>query len=73
MTNMEIKLCKVKQYNSSYKQIVMVNGESAVIVNGAKIASDCIAYLMGNTVTISDGRVKKQLDAIRSKYMGKAS
>lgn len=62
---MEIKVEKVKQYNSTYKHVVMVNGKPVCITDSSKRASLIVAYLTGYAVDINDGSVEKVLVEIR--------
>lgn len=62
---MDIKVEKVKQYNSTYKNVLMVDGTPICIVAGDKKASECIQYLSGYNVNINDGKIKKILDKYR--------
>ena len=61
---MEITQIKVKQYNSTYKIIVLVNETPICITKSGKRASDIVSYLRGYDVEINDGKIKKQLDKI---------
>lgn len=63
---MNIKVEKVKQYNSTYKNVLMVDGTPICIVAGDKKASECIQYLSGYNVNIYDGKIKKILDKHRT-------
>lgn len=62
---MKIEIVKVKQYNSTYKHIVMVNDIPVCITEGSKRASECIQYLSGYNADINDGKVRKILDKYR--------
>ena len=59
---MDIKIVKVKQYNSTYKNVLMVDGVPICIVAGDKKVNDCIQYLSGYNADISDGKIKKVLN-----------
>ena len=59
---MNIKVLRAKQYNSTYKYILLINGEAVVIAKSETTVNKCIAYLSDNSVELSDGKVKKQLD-----------
>ena len=59
---MNIKTYKIKQYNSTYKHILVVDGVPVCATQGGKQMSKCIQYLSGYNVNISDGRIKKILD-----------
>lgn len=62
---MNITQTRVKQYNSTYKTIVSVNGTPVCIAQSRKKASEIVSYLSGYEVNIYDGKLKKQLDKIR--------
>lgn len=61
---MKIETFKVKQYNSTYKHILMVDGKPILITESANRLNTCIAYLYDKTVEINDGVIKKALDKI---------
>ena len=62
---MNITTKRVKQYNSTTKTVIMVNGDPVCIVRGCgKTVSNIIAYLNGYDVPIADGVIKKALDKI---------
>lgn len=62
---MDIRLLKVKQYNSTYKRILMIDDNPVCIVASDKRASECIQYLNGYNADINDGKIKKILDKYR--------
>lgn len=64
---MKIIQTRVKQYNSTYKTIISVDGIPVCITRSNKRASDIVSYLSGYEVEINDGKLKKQLDKIRVK------
>lgn len=68
---MDIKVIRVKHYNSNYKRLVMVDGEPVCIVSSGKRASECIQYLCGYNADINDGKIKKLLDRYRLPSVGK--
>lgn len=63
---MKITQTRVKQYNSTYKTVVSVDGVPVCITRSNKRASDIMSYLSGYEVEINDGKLKKQLDKIRN-------
>lgn len=72
---MNITTKRVKQYNSTTKTVIMVNGDPVCIVQGCgKTVSNIIAYLNGYDMPISDNAVKKALDKViwRDKMNGKS-
>lgn len=65
---MQITTKRIKQYNSTTKTVVMVDGEPICIVSGCgRTVSNIMAYLNGYDVLIADGKIKKMLDKIREK------
>ena len=56
---------KVKQYNSTYKHVLMVDGIPVCVTESDKRASECIQYLNGYNADINDGKIKKILDKYR--------
>lgn len=64
---MNITTHRIKQYNSTYKTVVCVDGEPICIVAGVgKTLSNVIAYLNGYDADIADGKIKKALDMCRA-------
>lgn len=68
---MKIEEIKVKQYNSTYKHIVMVDGIPVCITKSGKRASECIQYLSGYNADINDGKIRKILDKYRTTPVNK--
>ncbi len=65
---MQIDTYRVKQYNSTTKTVITVDGDPVCIVAGKGITvSNVIAYLQGCDVEIKDGAIKKDLDKVRKK------
>ena len=63
---MNINAYRVKQYNSTTKTVITVDGVPVCIVAGKGItASNVMAYLQGYDVEIKDGAVKKVLDKVK--------
>ena len=62
---MEISVAKVKQYNSTYKFVLVVNGNPVCATRSPKTMGDCVAYLMNRTPLLSDGKIMKILDKVR--------
>lgn len=61
-----ISAYRVKQYNSTTKTVITVDGVPVCIVAGKGItASNVMAYLQGCDVEIKDGAVKKILDKVK--------
>ena len=63
---MNITQTRVKQYNSTYKTVISVDGVPVCITRSNKRASDIMSYISGYEVEINDGKLKKQLDKIRN-------
>ena len=61
----EISVVKAKQYSSTYKHILMINGVPAVIVRGNQSLSDCISYFMNGEPELKDGKIMKILENIK--------
>lgn len=61
---MDIQTFKVKQYNSTYKHVLVVDGKPVLITQSANRLSKCIAYLLDKRVEIKDGTIKKILDSV---------
>lgn len=69
---MYITTCRIKQYNSTYKTVVCVDGKPVCIVAGVgKTLSNVIAYLNGYDVDIADGKIKKALDVAKAESKSK--
>ena len=64
---MNLTQTRVKQYNSTYKTVIAVDGVPVCITQSNKRASDIVSYLSGYDIEINDGKLKKQLDKIRVK------
>lgn len=62
---MKIETYKVKQYNSTYKYILMVDGKPILIAKSQNRLSQCIAYIENKDIDIKDGKIKKILDTIK--------
>lgn len=61
-----IKISKVKQYNSTYKYVITVNGFPVCITESANRAGECVSFLFGNeTALVSDGKLRKILTKYR--------
>lgn len=66
---MIITQTKVKQYNSTRKIVVCVDGVPVCITTSSKRAADITAYLEGYDVEIADGKIKRQLDKVRGGHL----
>ena len=63
---MNITTYRIKQYNSTSKTVICVNGKPICMAVGGKTVSNIIAYLNGYDVVIADGRIKKILDICKA-------
>ncbi len=64
---MNITTYRIKQYNSTFKTVISVDGKPICIVAGVgKTVSNIIAYLNGYDVVIADGKIKKILDICKA-------
>lgn len=61
---MRIETFRVKQYNSTYKHVLCIDGKPVLITESANRVSQCISYLSDKRVDIKDGTIKKILDKI---------
>ena len=62
---MNISTVKIKEYNSTYKHILLVNGKPICIVRGNKSLADCTSYLMNGEPSLKDGKIKRLLDKVK--------
>ena len=62
---MNISTAKVKQYGSTHKHILMVEGIPVCIVRGSKSLNDCINYLINGEPSLKDGKIMKILDKLK--------
>ena len=62
---MDIKVSKIKQYNSTYKYVLLVDGNPVCITRSGNRMSECVQYLNGYNADINDGTVRKVLDKYR--------
>lgn len=63
--DLDIQTFRVKQYSTTWKYVLTVNGVPVVICRGQSSLNDCIAYLMNGTGELKDGKVKKILEKAR--------
>lgn len=64
---MIIDTYRVKQYSSTSKTVVCVDGKPICIVQGrGKTLSNIISYIQGYDVKIYDGKIKRILDKYRT-------
>lgn len=63
---MNVQTYRVKQYNSTYKTVVTVDGVPICILDGLGRTAQVIAYLYGNDdAEINDMAIKRKLDKVR--------
>ena len=62
---MNISTARVKQYGSTYKYVLMVEGIPVCVVRGSKSLNDCIGYLMNGEPFLKDGKLMKILDKVK--------
>ena len=67
------ELSRVKTYNSTYISIITYNGKPIAASKSNKYASEMLSYLNGYDTTITDGKVKRELDKYRFKKGGKTN
>ena len=65
---MKIATVKIKQYSSTFKYVVLVDGIPVCIARGIKSCNDCISYLMNGEPKLKDGKIMKILDKVRGVY-----
>ena len=64
---MYIETYRVKQYNSTSKTVVCIDGKPICIVQGTgKTLSNIISYIQGYDVEINDRRIKKIIDKYKT-------
>lgn len=64
---MKIDTYRVKQYNSTPKTVVCLDGTPICIVQGCgKTLSNIIAYIQGYDVKINDGKVKRLIEKYKT-------
>jgi hypothetical protein len=64
---MKIEIVKVKQYCSTYKNILMIDGKPILIAKSPNTISKCLAYLENKNIELSDGKVKRILDEFKER------
>lgn len=67
---MKISTARVKQYNATYKHILIVDGVPVCMARSRHTLNDCIGYLMNGTPLLSDGKIMKILDKVRHESEG---
>lgn len=55
----------VKQYNSTYKHILFINGEPIAITESRERMSKLLSYVQGYDIVVNDFKIKKVLDKYR--------
>lgn len=64
---MKIQVFKVKDYSSSYKHVLLIDGEPIVMTRSEKRMSGFLQYLDGFDIEIKDGAIRNKLDKYRVK------
>ncbi len=62
---MNITTVKIKEYSSSWKYVLIVNGNPVCIVRGNKSLNACISYLLNGEPALKDGHIMKLLDKVK--------
>lgn len=62
---MDIKIVKVRQYNSTNKHVLMIDGEPVCIAAGSNRINECVQYIYGCDADINDGKIRKILNKYR--------
>lgn len=58
----------VKQYNSTFKHILIINGNPVAITDSVERVNILESYVKGYDVEINDGAIKKILDKYKQAY-----
>ena len=66
---MNITTVKIKEYGSSWKYVLIINGNPVCIVRSNKALNACISYLMNGEPVLKDGHIMKLLDKFRKKVL----
>lgn len=64
-----MEVVKVKQYSSTNKYVLLIDGVPVAITRGGARASLLMQYVEGFDVDIQDGRLKKVLDKYREEKL----
>ena len=62
---MEIKTKKLKQYNSTFKYLLLVDNEPICLFKSQNQITEALQYLYGCPAKISDGTIRKLLEKIK--------
>lgn len=62
---MTIRVARAKQYNSSWKYILMIDGNPICVTKGRERMNTIMQYLSGADIKIKDGKIKRELDRFR--------
>lgn len=68
---MRVDTYRVKQYNSTSKTVVCIDGQPICIVKGKKTLSNILAYIQGYEVEVKDGKIKKIIDKYKESEVEK--
>lgn len=70
---MDVKTMKIKQYNSTWKHLLIIDGEPVCIFESANRIAEALQYINGYDSAINDGHIKKILDKYRTVPNGKVT
>lgn len=62
---MEVKTKNLKQYNSTYKYLLLVDNEPICLFKSQNQIAEALKYLYGCPAKISDGTIRKLLDKVK--------
>lgn len=66
---MKIDTYRVKQYNSTTKTVICIDGKPICIVRGCgETLSNIVSYIQGYDAKIFDGKIKKIIDKYKETY-----
>lgn len=62
---MDVKIMKLKQYNSTWKHLLLINDEPLCFFESQNRVNEALHYVNGYDANIDDGYIKKILDKYR--------
>lgn len=63
---MNIITKKLKQYNGTFKHLLIIDGNPLLITDSQQRMSECIQYVNGYDACINDGKIKRILNKYRT-------
>lgn len=63
---MDVKIMKLKQYNSTWKHLLVINGDPLCVFESQNRLNEALQYVNGYDADINDGYIKKILDKYRA-------